>query len=92
MDDRMQVLRVFFEDGVLRQLPARQRKKEIVLEEIVRMLPEAASFDEREINALVTPIFGDYCVIRRLLIDIGLMERKDGQYRFTAKGRALRAA
>jgi DNA-binding transcriptional ArsR family regulator len=88
--ERRRVLNAFFDGPRLRSIPAQRRKKEIVFEEILRRLPDRSSFGERALSRLLQRIHPDFCTIRREFIMGRYMERKDGVYRWTERGRAVR--
>lgn len=75
------VLTTFFEAGRLRQLPAQRKKRRIVLEAFAREMELGKTYDEPEINALITRRFRDYCTVRREMICEGMVEREGQRYR-----------
>ena len=86
-DQTRDVLRAFFDGPRLRALPAQRRKKEIVLEEVLRRLPRRREYPESELNGFIEAVHPDYCAIRREWIMGRYMERKDGIYKLTPRGR-----
>jgi hypothetical protein len=88
--ERAKVLNTFFDGPTLKAIPAQRRKKEIVFEEILRRLPDRSSFQEPVLSKLIEKIHPDFCTIRREFIMCRYMERQDGVYRWTEKGRAVR--
>lgn len=72
---RRKVLYGFFRNGRLEKLPAQHKKRLIVLEQFALRFEPARRYTEQEVTALVTPLFDDYCTIRRLLVDEGLIRR-----------------
>lgn len=88
--EKRRVLNAFFEGPILKAIPAQRRKKEIVLEEILRRLPAKSSFREAELSQLLQKIHPDFCTIRREFIMGRYMERQDGVYRWAARGRSVR--
>ena len=88
--ERGKVLDTFFDGPKLQAIPAQRRKKEIVFEEILRRLPDRKTFREKELSRLIERIHSDFCTIRREFIMGRYMEREDGVYRWTEKGRAAR--
>ena len=68
----------FDETGALRQLPAREKKKIIVLCEIIRNFKPGQVYSEAEVNRVLKRIYEtDYVSIRRYLIEYGFMDRSD---------------
>jgi DNA-binding transcriptional ArsR family regulator len=88
--EKRRVLNAFFDGPVLKSIPAQRRKKEIILEEILRRLPARNSFKEATLSQLIKKIHPDFCTIRREFIMGRYMERRDGVYRWTERGRAVR--
>lgn len=80
-DEREKTERAFFSSFSplrLKSVPAREKKKRIVMERIVRDIPEG-TYTREEFTALIAPIYGDIAFLRRCLSDMGLVERdRDG--------------
>ena len=83
------VLRAFFDGPRLRALPAQRRKKEIVLEEVLRRLPRRREYREPELNRFIEVVHPDFCTIRREWIMGGYMEREAGVYKLAPRGRTV---
>jgi len=84
-DDRMEayrrkVLDSFFRNGRLEKLPAQHKKRLIVLEQFALRFESGRRYEEQEVTGLIMPLFEDYCAIRRLLVDEGLIRRDGAQY------------
>ena len=88
--ERRKVLRAFFDGNRLVSIPARRKKKEIVLEEILRRLPRRRYYEERQLSRFIEAIHPDFCTIRREFIMGRYMEREEGVYRWTERGRSVR--
>jgi biotin operon repressor len=86
-DDTRHVLRAFFDGPRLISLPAQRRKKDIVLEEVLRRLPRRREYREPELNRFIEAVHPDFCTIRREWIMRGYMERKDGVYKLAPRGK-----
>jgi hypothetical protein len=81
MDDyRRKVLEVFFRHGTLERLPTQHKKRLIVLEQFALRFEPERHYSEQEATELITPLFNDYCTIRRLLVDEELIRRKGAVY------------
>jgi predicted transcriptional regulator len=78
---RQKVLKAFMHKGKLEKLPVQWKKRMIILEEFKKNLLPGKSYTEKEINDCILPVYGDYCTIRRLLIEEGMMERDKQIYR-----------
>lgn len=87
MDYRQRVVNSFFEYGKLKSIPAQQKKKRIVLEEIAKSFEEGKVYTEREVNIIIADFHDDFCTIRRDMIGEGLMIRDRSGYRLTTNNR-----
>ena len=63
------------ENGALKNFPAKEKKKIIVLEEIVKNFKKGRTYTENELNRILKRVFEDYVTIRRALIEYGFIER-----------------
>ncbi len=75
--EREKVLAAYMdENGALKQFPAREKKKIIVLREIMKNFKSGAQYTEKEVNRVLQRIYeADYPTLRRYLIEYGFMER-----------------
>ncbi len=78
---RDKVLRAFFKDGRLAQMPKQWRKRRVVLDEILPAFEAGRDYDEREVDARIRAFADDHCTVRRMLIDEKLMSRRGRTYR-----------
>lgn len=67
------------------RFPKKQKEKLVLLRHIAAQFHADRTYTEREVNAVLMPIYHDYVTIRRYLIDYRFMTRKpDGsEYRLT---------
>ena len=89
--EKRKVLRSFFDGSRLVQIPVAGRKKEIVLEEVLRRLPRRKEYEERQLSRWLEAIHEDYATLRREFVDRRYMERSAGRYWLTDRGRAALA-
>jgi hypothetical protein len=76
------VLRSFFRDGRLVSIPAREKKKLVVLRHVLQVcFPEDRAYPEREVNQRLALLHPDVAALRRYLVDYRLMTRDAGEYR-----------
>lgn len=85
-DERVQryrgkVLKSFMKGGKVLRIPAQYKKRLIIAEEILRRFDKATTYNEREIDTIISEVCDDYCTIRRTFIDEGMMERRGDSYR-----------
>ena len=79
-DDEEQVLRTFFRNGRLTEVPMKQTKRRIVLERIALEFEPGRRYDEAEVNVIVGAFFNDHAALRRYLVDEGFLDRDHGVY------------
>ena len=77
---RQKVLRAFFEYGKLRSIPVQRKKKLICYEQIAGYFELGRVYEEKEVNAVISPIYEDYCTVRRDMIGEGILRREGGRY------------
>ncbi len=79
---RQKVMQTYFRDGRVERLPTQNKKRWIVYLEIIKLFELERSYTEKEINEVIRQIHADYCLVRRELVEEGVLHRKDGVYRF----------
>jgi biotin operon repressor len=79
-EDEEAVLRSFFRDGRLTEIPAKESKRRIVLGRIALEFEPGLRYEEREVNVIVGRFFNDYAALRRYLVDDGFLDRDHGEY------------
>ncbi|CAA9574016.1 MAG: hypothetical protein AVDCRST_MAG19-3119 [uncultured Thermomicrobiales bacterium] len=79
--ERAKVLRSFFVDGRLRQIPAQRKKRVIVLQHLLAGFEPDRAYLEREVNDRLREAHEDVATLRRELVDYGFMTREAGIYR-----------
>jgi hypothetical protein len=81
MDEyRHKVLESFYRNGRVEKLPAQHKKRLIVLDLFAHRFEPGRRYSEQEVTELIVPLFDDYCTIRRLLVDEGLIKRDGCEY------------
>jgi hypothetical protein len=84
LTEREKVLRAFVRDGRLVSIPAKPKKRELLLPFILeRCFPEDRDYEEKEVNQRLALLYQDVSALRRYLIDARLMTREAGIYRRT---------
>ena len=79
-DDEGAVLRTFFREGRLTEIPAKESKRRIVLERIALEFEPGVRYDEKAVNVIVSRFHTDHAAIRRYLVDEGFLTRERGEY------------
>lgn len=82
---REKVLKAYFREGVCYRLPVQNKKRWIVYEEVIRLIEPGREYGEKELNAVITRIHEDYCLIRRELVEEGVLQRSSGIYRLVER-------
>ena len=74
------VLRSYFRGGRLREIPAKQAKRLIILNRLSLEFEPSVHYSEREVNEILKRFHQDYASLRRYLVDEDLLTREKGQY------------
>lgn len=77
---RQKILRDFFEGTQLKEIPARRKKRVIVLQYLAGWFDPNRRYPEREVNAILRQAHPDVATLRRELVDYGYLERDSGIY------------
>ncbi len=73
-------------DGSLRQMPAKRAARIMVLAHVLQRIPVGEDLAESAINDLLRPVSQDVAMLRRALVDEGLLDRwPPGIYRRPAE-------
>lgn len=68
----------FFDaEGAMISMPRKEAKRIKALEWLVTQLPPGARLTEVEMNAELRPIFDDVAMLRRYLVDYGMVQRPE---------------
>lgn len=79
-EDEALVLRTFFREGRLTEIPAKESKRRVVLERIAIEFEPGVRYDEKTVNAIVSRFHDDHAAIRRYLVAEGFLDREHGEY------------
>lgn len=76
--ERDKVIKTYMnENGGIHQFPAREKKKIIILREIMKNFKRNQDYTEKEVNRILERIYSDYASLRRALIEYGFFDRSD---------------
>ena len=78
--DEEKILSTFVKDGRLVRMPARHGKKLVILRWLVQRFEPGVSYPERQVNEILQEVDPDYAMLRRYLVDAGLVQRDQGIY------------
>lgn len=81
-DDKYQkqVIANFFRYGRLTHIPSQRRKREIVVREIAKNFKPQTQYTEDQVNDIIHKYHSDHCTIRREMVMMGLLVRKNNLY------------
>ena len=96
-DEAQKILSRYFPQGVsgsLATFPTREKRRLILLKEIANRFSPERRYSEQEVNAILGAVYADHVLLRRLLIDYGLLARRPdgGEYWRVAGTPATEAA
>lgn len=81
-EEKEKILSTYFKqgiDGKLDIFPSKEKRKLIVLQNIMKRFEVGRKYSEKEVNEILKAIYSDFVTIRRYLIEYGFMDRsKDG--------------
>jgi transposase-like protein len=76
--DRKKTIEAYMDsNGAMKQFPAKEKKKIIILGEIMKNFIRDREYSESEVNKILKRINEDFPTIRRALIEYGFMDRSD---------------
>jgi hypothetical protein len=79
-EDEEAILRPYFRGGRLREIPAKQSKRRIVLTRLALEFEPGVRYPERQVNKTLGRFHDDYAALRRYLVDEDLLTREKGKY------------
>lgn len=82
---RRKVIKSFMPYGYCETMPAQSKKRMIIYEEISKKFEVGREYSEKEVNALIGQMHGDYCTVRRAFVGMGWMTRENGVYTVNEK-------
>ena len=72
--------RFFDADGRLTSLPAKLSRRRAALDIVAQRFVPGVRYTEVEVNRELIGVYSDYVLLRRELVDAGLMDRAEGWY------------
>ncbi|HEV8228781.1 MAG TPA: DUF2087 domain-containing protein [Candidatus Limnocylindria bacterium] len=73
----------FFKAGHLETIPSRRADRIAVLRHLAERFARDRDYREDEVNRILQGVHADHAMLRRYLVDEGLMRRASGRYRRT---------
>jgi hypothetical protein len=82
LTEEERVIRAFVRDGRLVSIPAKAKKRYLLLPYLLDLaLPDDRAYEEKEVNQRLALLHPDVAALRRYLVDARLMTRENGIYR-----------
>ncbi|MEK3886706.1 DUF2087 domain-containing protein [Bacillus sp. FSL K6-3431] len=78
-EEQKGIIQKFFPEelnGGLKKFPPKEKQRLVILREITKRLESECTYDEKELNQILKDVYEDYVLIRRYLIEYGLIDRK----------------
>jgi DNA-binding HxlR family transcriptional regulator len=76
--DRKVIKTYSLPDGSLKTIPLQQKKLQAVLKYVVEAFDMDKRYTEKQVNEILSRFNEDYALLRRELVEFGLMERQGG--------------
>ncbi|HPI98018.1 MAG TPA: DUF2087 domain-containing protein [Synergistales bacterium] len=73
--EKNRILRKYFREGRMDRYPLKAKDQVVVLREAVKLFDPRKIYSEKEVNAILEGLFGDYAILRRNLVEYGFMAR-----------------
>ena len=71
---------MFVHDGVIASMPSARAKRLVVLDWVAQDFEPGRRFPERQVNEILARRHHDTAMLRRYLVDEGLLDREGGEY------------
>lgn len=78
--DEARILRTWVKDGRIVDIPAQEKKKQILIRWLARQIDPARRWTEKEFSEWLKQFNEDYALLRRYLVDNHYMAREGGVY------------
>ncbi|MDF2472377.1 MAG: hypothetical protein K0R21_159 [Anaerocolumna sp.] len=76
--DRKKTISTYMdENGAIKQFPSKEKKKIILLGEVMKNFVRNREYNENEVNRILKRIYEDFSTLRRALIEYGFLDRSD---------------
>lgn len=78
-EEAQKIIRKHFKQGdpvSLLAFPRKQKTKLVILNRIAELFDRGRLYTEKEVNRILSSVYGDYVTIRRYMIDYGFLDRK----------------
>ncbi|WP_299089291.1 DUF2087 domain-containing protein [uncultured Metabacillus sp.] len=79
LEEQQEIVKKYFPEGSsgrLKAFPPKEKQRLIILREIAKRIKGEKTYDEKELNQVLSAVYDDYVLIRRYLIEYGFLTRK----------------
>ncbi|MGL5810300.1 MAG: DUF2087 domain-containing protein [Nocardioides sp.] len=83
--DRQRIVRTFFKNSCLVQIPVKRKKRRVVLAHLAENFDAGQRYTEPEVNAILAAFHPDVASLRRHLVDEDFLDRENGVYWLTER-------
>ncbi|MCJ1909514.1 DUF2087 domain-containing protein [Planococcus ruber] len=78
-EEEQAILAKFFEKEKLKSFPPKEKQRLVAIKEISKQFTAGERYSEPQVNGIIEPIFSDYGLVRRYLVEYGFLGRtRDG--------------
>jgi hypothetical protein len=75
-EERTEILAKYMNlDGTMNKFPLKEKRRLVLLRELAGKFNPGIRYSERDVNEVLKPIYHDHVLLRRCLIDYGLLDR-----------------
>lgn len=79
-DTERDILRRFFTDTRLKEIPTSRKKRKVILERLAQEFEPGLRYQELDVNFTLQLFNADYTALRRYMVDEGFLTRAEGVY------------
>jgi predicted transcriptional regulator len=74
------VMSNYVENGKIKQIPTQLKKQEVIIRWLAKLFEPGKTYSEKQVNEMLKQHHEDFALLRRELVDMGHLARKNGQY------------
>lgn len=87
---KQKVLKAFVINKRVNKLPVQKKKRMIIIEEIFKKFNCEKTYTELEVNEIIKEVYDDYCTVRRIMVEEGMMVRSRQSYKPLKNSKAIK--
>jgi predicted transcriptional regulator len=74
------VMANYVDNGRIKQIPTQLKKLEVIIRWLAKLFEPGRTYTEKQVNEILKKHNEDYATLRRELVDMGFLARKNGTY------------